>query len=191
MSFNEILVTKLNQGSFPENTYSSVLVVDQNADIVEGYITTFKKRFPDTDTKMYNILKVYLIMCNTLFFDNNIIIEEITKCINSSWKEYNTNGNKLFTQRYNWGKSSDFAMIEFEEIDIIYNKEAGNYDEVNGTLVSYHLYYKETTKVYKGIAEFYVDNGIVSVELEYTKKPTENKFKKDIENKFKEDYNIE
>lgn len=191
MPFNELLVDKLNQGSFPENTHSSVLAVDQNADVAAGYITTFKKRFPDTDTKMYNILKVYLIMCNTLFFDNNIIIEEITRCINSTWKEYNTNGNKLFTQRYNWGKSSDFAMIEFEEIDIIYSKEAGNYDEVDGTLISYHLYYKETTGEYKGIAEFYVANGIVSVELEYTKKPTENKFKTDITNKLKEDYHIE
>lgn len=191
MPFNDILVGELNSGNFPENTHCSVVAADPNSDIPEGYITTFTKRFPNIDKKMYNILKVYFIMSSTRFFDNTIIIEEITKCINSSWKQYNTMGNKLFTQRYNWETTSDFVMIEFEEIDIIYSKEAGDYEEVNGTLVSYHLYYKESTSKYFGIAEFYIENKVVPVELEYTKKPTETKFKNDSIAKFKADYNIE
>lgn len=193
MYFNEILVERINRGKFPENTDSVVLRLEPELDILVDYVYTFRKRYEDTKTHIYNITDAYLIQCNTYYYDNRAVIDEMTTCINDSWKTYNTNGNQLFVQRYNWGKTSDFALLEFEELDVIYNKQ--NLQPIgenckDGTIASYHLYYKPSTKIYFGTVELYLEGGIVSVEMEYTKKPTEAKYKKDAVAKFCEEYDV-
>lgn len=192
MYLNEILVDRINRGNFPENTDSVVLSLEPTLDVLVDYVYTFRKRYEDTKTHLYNIVRGYLIKCNTYFYDNIAIMEEMTICINDAWKVYNTMGNQLFVQRYNWGKTSDFALLEFEELDVIYNKEAVQTTAVttDGTVASYHLYYKPSTKLYFGTVEFYLENNIVSIAMEYTKKPSESKYIKDATAKFCEEYNV-
>lgn len=190
MSFNQILANRLTNGNFPENTSSVVLSLVPELDYVDDYVYIFRKEYEDTATHIYKLLRVYLIKCSTYYFDNRTIITEIQRCIKDAWKEYNTEGNQIYIERYNWGKTSDIAMIEFEELDIIYNKIVNTESLKTGDISSYNMYYKESTKKYFGTVMFSLDGNLVPVEMEYTKKPSEAKYKKDATEKFCKDYNV-
>lgn len=193
MLYNEILVNRINEESFPENTDSVILSLSPELDILSDYIQIFRREYKDSATKIYNIVRVYLVKVSTKYYDNRPIMLKMTSCINDAFKEYNTMGNMIYVQRFNWGTESDYYIIEHELLDIIYKETLTDEKDyaTDGTLHSYILYYKESTDNYFGSADFHLENDIVTVEIEYgNKKPTKNKFIKDVTTLFCEKYNV-
>ena len=179
MSFNQVLNNRLNKANLPENTNIVVLSLVPELDYVDDYIFVFRKEYQDTKTHIYNLKRVYVIKCSTLFYDNRVIITKLLDCVNEAWESYNTFGNKVY-ERYNWRNTSDIAIVEFEELDIIYQYENTEGNLTEGDIKSYTLNEKKSINKFLGSAVVYQYGADVTIELEYDKKPTESKFKKDI-----------
>lgn len=190
MIFNEVLVERLNKEYFPDNTDSVVLSLVPELDVVEPYIYTFRRYYADTDTHFYKVLRVYLVKSNTCFHDVKQILNKIDTCIKDAWKSYNTLGNKIHVQQLNWDKEIEIAIVEFEELDLIYNEKSTDEIMLNGTLLEYDLYYKASTKKYMGTSTFYLDGEALSVNMEYTSKPSKSKYIQDATDKFCEEYSV-
>lgn len=187
MLFNEMLVNRINKESFPDDTNSVIIPCRPDSDITYNQVFFFKKDHIDTEDIKYNILKTYLIEATSNFFDNQIILDRLNTCIKDTWKVYNDMGNNMWATSTSFGNGISIVVIEYEQIKEIYKK-----DDVEDTyLISYQLVYKEKIDKYLGSATFSIEDITVTLDIEYTKKPTEKKFVKDITNKFYEEYNIE
>lgn len=189
MLYNEVLVDRINKESFPNNTDSVVLPLLPISNLADDYIFFFKKDHRDTANLKYNIIKVYLLEVMTHFFDNNIILEKMNECIKDAWNTYNEFGNKMWATNTVFNGHITIAIIEYEMIKPIYNKT----EITDGTpyMLNYNLYFKEELNKYFGKADFEIEGITVSIDLEYTKKPTEKKFVKDLLDKFCKTCNIE
>lgn len=195
MTFNEMLSDRINREDLPDNTDCVILNVSIDQEILGQYLDDFNMLYPSTKIHQYKILNVYLIRGNTRYWNPQEILNAYTKCIKETWEVYNTEGNKISLQTYNFQKMLDCTIIEYEEIDIVYNKERDNGDIIDysledGTELSHNLTYKDTLKTYYGKAEYLLEGTVVKVKKEYTKKPTEKKFISDMYKEFCKEYDF-
>lgn len=187
MTFNKMLSDRINREDLPDNTDCVILNVSIDQAIIGQYLDDFFMMYPSTKEHKCNILNVYLIRGNTRYWNPQEILDSYVKCIREVWQVYNNDGNKVSIQNHNFEKMIDCTIIEFEEIDIIYNKENENdsiYNLEDGTELSHNLIYKETKDTYYGKAEYVLEGNIVEISKEYTKRPTEKKFINDMYKEF-------
>lgn len=194
MTFNEMLSDRINREDLPDNTDCVVLNISIDQGIIGQYLDDFYMIYPSTKEHKCEILNVYLIRGNTMYWNPQEILDAYVRCVRDVWQVYNKDGNKVSIQSHNFEKMLDCTIIEFEELDIIYNKEReddGDYTlQEDGTELSYSLVYKETKDIYYGKAEYSLEGNIVEVTKEYTKRPTEKKFKNDMYKEFCTQYNF-
>ena len=152
-SFNDMLVDRLNLLAFPEGTNIIVLPLNPELDILYNYINIFKNKYVDTKTHKYHLLTVYLIKSDTFYFDNKDITNRVEECIKNTWKQYNTFGNKMYYQRFTWGSESEYAVMEFEELDNVYVQDYEYPDDPlkDGTIEWYKLTEKKSINKFFGI----------------------------------------
>lgn len=193
MTFNEMLSDRINREDLPDNTDCVVLNISIDQGIIGQYLDDFYMLYPSTKEHKCEILNVYLIRGNTMYWNPQEILDAYIKCVRDVWEVYNKDGNKLSIQNHNFNKLLDCTIIEFEEIDIIYIKERSNIIDStlkDGAELSYKLIYKETKDTYYGNAEYLLEGNVVEITKEYTKRPTENKFKNDMYKEFCTQYNF-
>ena len=193
-SYSDMLSDNLNVFTFPYGTDIVVLPLDPREEIIKEYILIYYRRFHSTQTHRYRIKKVYLVKYKTYYYDDLSIVKLIRNCIKNTWKQYNTEGNKMYAMETIYTKDSEVAIIEYEELDLIYEKPYKEPETMyveDGTIMSYDLYYKESIELYFGNAKIMYNNEELDVNMEYKKtKPSEEQYQKDIITKFCEDYNV-